>query len=271
MKEAAINIHQSAAVGYSASPQTYAAGRPDYPAEAGAWLRDVVGLTAGRSVLDLGAGTGKFLPLLKACGAKVSALEPVAAMREELVRRHPDVEVLAGTADRITIPEASVDAVVCAQSFHWFATREAVAEIRRVLRPGGVLGLIWNVRDEAVLNETALNKAAAWVAKLSEITDPYEAGTPRYRTGEWRKVFPAEGFVEIDQRSAAHAHVGTADQVIVQRTLSVSFIAALPPEQRAEVERRVRELIASTPELAEASEVRFPYRTWMSAFRKVEG
>lgn len=251
-------VHDSAAAGYTAAAQTYVRGRPDYPTEAGAWLREIVELARGKSVLDLGAGTGKFVPLLRESGAKVLALEPVAAMRAELVERYGDVEALAGTADNIPLPNAAVDAVVCAQAFHWFATREALAEIHRVLVPGGVLGLIWNVRDTDM----------PWVAELGRITDAFEEGTPRYQSGEWRCVFPAEGFTALDERSAQNAHVGSAEQVVVERTLSVSFIAALPPEQQREVERRVRDLIRATPALSERPDVAFPYVTRMFAYRK---
>ena len=252
------SVHGSAVAGYSTAADVYAGGRPDYPVEAARWLRDVVGLAGGKSVLDLGAGTGKMIPLLKETGARVIAVEPVTAMRETLARRYADVEVLPGTANSIPVAADSVDGVVCAQSFHWFATREALAEIRRVLVPGGVLGLIWNVRDLTV----------PWMAELSGIIDPFEAGTPRYASGEWRRVFPAEGFQAIDERSAPHTHVGSPEQVIVQRTLSVSFIAALPEETRSDVERRVRLLIAATPDFAGRSEVAVPYVTRMFAFRK---
>src|SRR5690606_37054894 len=99
---------------------------------------------------DLGAGTGKFVPRLLETGARVVAVEPVAAMRAEFARRHPGVELHGGSAEAIPLADASMDAVVCAQSFHWFATARALSGIRRVLVRGGVLGLAWNVRDETV-------------------------------------------------------------------------------------------------------------------------
>lgn len=255
-----MSVHDSATKGYARAAATYVTGRPDYPDGALDWLREVVGLGAGRTVLEVGAGTGKFVPLLRDTGARVFALEPVAAMRETLARDHRDVEALEGNAEAIPLADGAVDAVVCAQAFHWFATPAAVAEMRRVLKPGGVLGLIWNVRDEAV----------PWVAALSAITDVYEHGTPRFRSGAWRQAFPAPGFVAIGERCARHAHVGTAEEVIVARTLSVSFIAALPDAERAEVERRVRALVAATPELAGPAEIAFPYETQMFAFRRVD-
>lgn len=251
-------IHRQS-LGYITGAQTYAAGRPGYPPEAGDWLRETLGIGPGSRVLEVGAGTGKFLPLLKACTPQVIALEPIAEMRAILQRDHPDVEALAGTADAIPLPGAAVDAIVCAQAFHWFATAAAVAEMRRVLKPGGTLGLIWNVRDESV----------PWVAALTAITNRYESDAPRYRSGLWRHAFPAPGFAFLGERHVRHSHIGPPEQVIVGRTLSVSFIANLPEPQRREAEQAVRSLIADTPELAGKAEIAFPYETDMYAWRAV--
>ena len=121
--------------------------------------------------------------------------------------------------------------------------------MRRVLVPGGVLGLIWNGRDEDV----------PWVAALSEITNRREGDTPRYRTGTWRHAFPAPGLAPIGERHVRNSHVGTAEDVVLKRTLSVSFISALPSGERSKVEREVRRLIARTPELPTAK--RSPFHT----------
>lgn len=252
-------IHAAADRGYAVGAQTYVAGRPGYPPETAAWLRETIGLGPGRRVLELGAGTGKFLPHLLATGADVTALEPVPAMRAELARLNPGVTAIDGTAEHIPLASGSLDAVVCAQSFHWFANAAALAEIRRVLRPGGVLGLIWNVRDERI----------GWVAALGRIIAPHQGDAPRYYTGEWRRLFPAEAFVALAERHARNDHVGSAEQVILDRTLSVSFIAALPPDERARVADQVRAFIAATPELVGREQVAFPYETAMYAWRKL--
>lgn len=252
-------VHHAAQDGYSTAADTYRTGRPDYPAEAGEWLRDTLALGPGRDALDLGAGTGKFTPLLLATGARVLALEPVAAMRAELANACPAVTLVDGSAEAIALPDGAVDAVVCAQSFHWFATRAALGEIHRVLRPGGVLGLIWNVRDYDT----------PWVAELTDIVDAYEADAPRHRTGDWRKVFPADGFEPLAERHAIQHHVGPAERVIVGRVLSTSFIAALPREEQDKVAARVRDVIARTPDLSGRADVAYPYRTEMFAFRKI--
>ena len=252
-----MRVHEQSR-GYHRGARDYAAGRPGYPPEALAWLREVLHIGPGSRVLEVGAGTGKFIPVLREAGGDIVAVEPIAEMREQLVRAHPDVEALAGTAEAIPLPDASVDAMVCAQAFHWFATRAALAEMHRVLVSGGMLGLIWNGRDEGV----------PWVAALSEITNRHEGDTPRYRTGAWRSVFPAPGFEPVDERHVRNAHIGTAEQVVLRRTLSVSFIAGLPAEQRDEVERDIRAFIARTPELAGGGEIAFPYETSMYAYRR---
>jgi SAM-dependent methyltransferase len=244
-------IDASAAEGFAAGARAYAAGRPEYPIEIEDWLRDDLGLAEGRSALDLGAGTGKFLSRLRATGATIFAVEPVAEMRASLVAANPDVVALSGTAETIPLPDAGLDAIVCAQSFHWFATAAALAEMRRVLKIGGVLGLVWNVRDESV----------GWVAEITRLLAPYEGETPRFGSGRWRDVFLAEGFSALKERRFPHAHVGPPERVIVDRTLSTSFIAALPTDERARVAARVRELIAATPSLGEKSEVAYPYET----------
>ena len=250
------DVHDAAMRGYSAMAATYVSGRPGYPPELSDWLREVVGLGPGRKALDLGSGTGKFLPYLAATGGALVAVEPVPAMRAELTAAHPGIEALPGDAEHIPLPDASLDAVICAQSFHWFASPAALAEIARVLRPGGVLGLVWNVRDESV----------DWVAALSRITDPHAGDAPRYRTGQWRTLFPAKDFEAIGERHFRNDHLGTPEQVIVERTLSVSFIAALPPVERDAVAAEVRALIAATPVLA--GPVAFPYETIAVAYRR---
>ena len=251
------DVHPTAAKGFSRDAGTYARGRPDFPAAALAWLMEDLGLRRGKSALELGAGTGKFTRLLVETGAVVTAVEPAAAMLDRLVRDLPSVTALRGEARRIPLPDASADAVICAQAFHWFASREVLAEIHRVLKPEGTLGLIWNVRDPSV----------DWVRKLTDIMAAYEGDAPRYDHGEWRTVFPAPGFGELQERSFSHTHDGPPEQVIIERVASVSFIAALDEQARARVLGEVRALIDATPALRGRTEVSFPYVTRATGLR----
>ncbi|MCJ0762946.1 class I SAM-dependent methyltransferase [Variovorax terrae] len=244
-------VHVAAQQGYTREAQAYARGRPEYPAALAGWLAGPMGLAAGQTVADVGAGTGKFTRLLVPTGASVVAVEPVEAMRARIGPELPTVRVLAGTAQAIALPGAALDAVVCAQAFHWFASRETLDEFQRVLKPGGRLGLVWNVRDESV----------DWVAELTRIVTPYEGDAPRFYKGDWRRPFPHPAFSELVESRFAHQHTGAPQQVIVDRFMSVSFIAALPPEGQAEVRERLEALIATHPALRGREMVSFPYYT----------
>ena len=252
------NSHHAAADGYSTGADTYVKGRPDYPPEVSIWLRDTLGLEPGKTVLDLGAGTGKFTPRLLETGATVIAVEPVAAMLAKLSAALPQVRALAGTATAIPLPDASVDAVVCAQAFHWFATSEALDEILRVLKPGGTLGLVWNLRDASV----------PWVSRLDAIVNRAEGDTPRYYTGAWRQVFPHAGYTALQETHFSQDHTGTAEDVLFNRVRSTSFIAALPEEQRQRIDAEIAQLIASDPALRGQASISVPYKTAAFVARK---
>ena len=244
-------IHPAAHKGFSHGAVVYAGGRPDYPSALLSWLRTALLLSGNSVAADLGAGTGKFTRLLMQTGAQVVAVEPVEAMRAQLIQGVPGIRALPGTADATTLNSGSVNAVTCAQAFHWFATREVLEEIHRVLAPEGRLGLVWNVRDES----------CDWVAAITALIAPYEAGTPRFHTGAWGGAFTGEFFSPPELTLFPHQHVGTPRQVIIDRTLSVSFIAALPDAEKAVVTRQLQTLIDTHPQLKDRSEITFPYRT----------
>ncbi|TMM16368.1 MAG: endonuclease III, partial [Actinobacteria bacterium] len=151
--------------GFGLAADAYERGRPDYPADALAFLVERLDLRPGRTVADLAAGTGKLTRLLAPTGADVIAVEPIAEMRAKI----EGARVLDGAAEAIPLADASVDAVTVAQAFHWFRAGEALVEIHRVLRPGGGLALVWNVRDERDPIHAA----------VSEILAPLERDTPR--------------------------------------------------------------------------------------------
>jgi SAM-dependent methyltransferase len=251
MAQAVPPIHHAAAGGYAATADLYTRGRPEYPEEVSTWLRDSLGLKPGQVVVDLGAGSGKFTGYLLRTGASVIAVEPVPQMLDKLASAWPDVVRHRGTANAIPLPDASVDAVVCAQAFHWFANAAALSEIHRVLKPGGQLGLVWNVRDESV----------GWVKQLAAIFDAHEGDAPRYTKGDWARAFPFTGFGPMQAAHFHQGHTGAAEDVIVNRVRSTSFIAALPADEEAKVVASVRALIAATPDLAGRDVVTMPYVT----------
>ena len=244
-------IHHAAAEGYVSAADSYVRGRPDYPPGIEHWLRHDIGAERGKTIVDLGAGTGKFTPRLLATGASVIAVEPVPQMLSKLATALPQVNALEGTAESIPLPDASVDAVICAQAFHWFARKAALAEIHRVLKPGGKLGLVWNMRDGSV----------DWIARLDQIVNRVEGDTPRYYSGAWRQAFPFDGFGPLQEQHFSHGHTGAPEDVIINRVRSTSFVAALPAAERAAIDAQLQALIAGEPELNGKQTVTVPYAT----------
>lgn len=142
---------------FAAVADAYDRARPTYPDGA---VRFMVGETPCR-VLDLGAGTGALTRPLLAAGHAVLAADPLPSMLAHLKRRSasPALRVVAGAAERLPLRQGAVDAVTIGQAFHWFDDERAVPELARVLRSGGVLSMVWNMRDESV----------PWVRRLGEI------------------------------------------------------------------------------------------------------
>jgi SAM-dependent methyltransferase len=239
------HVHDTASTGFARAAEAYEIGRPDYPAAALGPLR----LAPGMTVLDLAAGTGKLTRALAASGATVIAVEPVAEMRACLPS---SVRALDGTAERIPLEDASADLVTVAQAFHWFDGDAALAEIHRVLRPGGRLAVVWNRRVE----DAAINEA------IEAIVEPYRAGTPTHRGEAWRAAFERTTlFGPLEEHVFANEQVLDEDG-LAARICSISFIACLPELERVRVLVRARELVADGPATV-------PYRTEVSLWTRV--
>jgi SAM-dependent methyltransferase len=220
---------------FGARAADYAAHRPDYPADGIRWALGAASRPV-RDVLDLAAGTGKLTSGLLPLGLTVTAVEPDDDMRAELSRRFPQVNATAGTAEDIPLPAGSVDAVVVGQAFHWFDHDRALAEIGRVLRPGGALGALWNGEDESV----------AWLAALMEVT-----GTSVSRVEQEHLGLPAGHplFTPFEESSFPHTQRRTVDS-LVETFGTHSRMLVIPDEERAEVFGRIRAYLTARPETA---------------------
>jgi len=227
-----VAIHDSASRGFQQGADAYERGRPGYPPEAIEWLRTQLDLRPGRTVLDVGAGTGKLTRELVLTGATVLAVEPVPGMRAVLERVVPEARALEGTAEALPVGDGAVDAITVAQAFHWFDVRRTLAEFHRALRPEGRFGLIWNRRrlDQPLHRE------------ISAIIEPYHHDTPSHQRGEWREPVAASGlFGQVAEIEVPYEQPVDA-QGVVDRVGSTSYIAALPDGERDEVLGRVRAL-----------------------------
>lgn len=233
-----MTLHEAASRGFERQAEAYERGRPAYPPQATGWLAAELRLAPGRTVVDVGAGTGKLTRSLVPSGAVAIAVEPVAAMRGVLERELPGVEALDGTAESLPLDDAAADAIVAGQAFHWFDGQTALAEFCRVLRPGGRLGLIWNTRDR----RQPLQRA------IDELTEPLRGSTPSLGSGKWHAAFEGSALFEPVGERKVPFELALDPDTFVDRIGSVSFIAALDDERRGDVLERVRQLAAEHPE-----------------------
>jgi ubiquinone/menaquinone biosynthesis C-methylase UbiE len=207
--------------------------RPTYPDEAVDWVLDRLGIDTASTVLDLGAGTGKLTRMLVDRAAHVIAVEPGPEMLAQLRRAVPRAEAILGAAEAIPLPDDTVDAVVCGQSFHWFRTDEAVPEIRRVLRRGRGLGLIWNIRDP----DDAVQRA------ITPLLDPLvPPGRPSISASV--AAFVERTFGEVEKNAVPFEEEVDADG-LVDRIFSISFVEAATEPGRRELADALRALVAA--------------------------
>jgi SAM-dependent methyltransferase len=231
-----------AAAGFASAAEIYERARPSYPEEAMAWLVDRTGLGPGKTVLDVGAGTGKLTRLLVRSGARVVAVEPIAEMRSLI----GDVEAVDGTAEELPFADGAADVITVAQAFHWFDHERALPELHRVLRPGGALALVWNMRDL----DDPLQRG------VENLLAPIRGETPLHRAGYWRDPLersPLFGRGEIEK--FRYEQRLTADD-LCDRVASTSFVATMSPVDRDSLLVRVRALAHGRDE-----PFAFPYLT----------
>lgn len=234
------------ATSFAAVADAYERSRPGYPEAAARWLVGDEPL----DVVDLGAGTGKLTRSLVALGHRVTAVEPLPEMIAHLRKAVPAAVAVEGGAEAIPLAAGSADIVAAAQAFHWFDPGPALREIARVLRPGGRIALIWNVRDES----------EAWVAELSDAM----VGRTGVDAGAAEPIEASGLFGPVDQRTFG-PHVQEVDRdTLRELVLSRSHCAVLSDAERVPVFERVDELFTLH---ARKGVVRLPY--FAECFRAV--
>ncbi|MEV5719735.1 class I SAM-dependent methyltransferase [Amycolatopsis mediterranei] len=225
------DARQRHASSFGTAAADYAEHRPDYSPAAVEWALEAA---PGPRVLDLGAGTGKLTGTLVALGVDVIAVEPDPAMLAELRRALPAVRALAGSAEAIPLPDASVDAVLAGNALHWFDLAVAGPEMGRVLAPGGVLAGLWNVLDDRV----------GWVAGLERISGSAVIG-PRDTFSSWRAATAglAGRFGAPEQAEFPHGQRRTADSLVA--TLATrAGVLVMPAREREATLGRIRAHLA---------------------------
>ncbi len=238
------DVDPTAAAGFSRAADVYDRARPSYPLEAVEWMAAQTMLGPGKTVVDVGAGTGKLTRLLLSTGAHVVAVEPIVEMRALIADER--VVILDGTAEALPLADGSADVVTVAQAFHWFDHARALPELHRVLRPTGFLVLFWNMRD---LDDPLQRRVEDLLAER-------RGALSRRQGGAWRRPLEASRlFAAGTLATFRHEQRFTVDD-LCERIASTSFVAAMEEGERAALLTQVRRLAAGLEE-----PFSFPYRT----------
>jgi SAM-dependent methyltransferase len=208
--------------------------RPSPPPQALDWLIP----PGARAVLDLAAGTGAVTRELVGRAPRIIAVEPDERMRAVLTARCPEAEVLAGRGEDIPLPDASVDAVLISSAWHWLDPERAVPEITRVLRVGGVLGVMWISRD----------MRAPWVAEFNQLAREAREADRRPDGHRRREVTfpPGTPLSPVEQHTVEFSLPMTKDE-LAGLLGTYSGVITLDAERRAEFSRRVRAFLDRQP------------------------
>ena len=228
----------------------YDLGRPGYAPGVLDVLRERAGVEPGRTILDLAAGTGRLTRLLTGAGLDVVAVEPLAGLRE----RVDAGRVLDGTAESIPLEDASADAAVVADAWHWFDGPRAADELARVVKPGGGVALLWQMPDEA--------GQAAWRSRVGELLDPLMAGHPGFTADQGRGALARHPAFGPLRRDVVASTWEPAPETFLAYLMSSSFVGVLAEAERAALRR---ELAAALPD--EPLRLGFETRIWTTRRR----
>jgi SAM-dependent methyltransferase len=239
------------AASFGSVAEVYEASRPGYPAEAVDWLVP----TTARRVADVGAGTGKFTRLLERSGREIIAVDPSEQMLGQLRAASPAIEAVVGTGERIPLDDGSVDAVTFAQAWHWVDAETASAEVGRVLRPGGILGLVWNLRDERV----------DWVRRMGEAM---HADGDQFTDGVSQPQVAAP-FHGGERADFAWTNPSTREGLL-ELVRSRSYFAVMSPDEQRSTLADVAELLDTHPQTAGREVIEMPYVTVCFRYERPE-
>ncbi|HEY5143117.1 MAG TPA: methyltransferase domain-containing protein [Solirubrobacteraceae bacterium] len=222
------------AVHFSTVADAYERGRREYPPAAVGALAAELAIVPGAPVLDLAAGTGKLTRALLAQGFDVVAVEPLEAFREVLAESVGSERVREGVAEAIPLADGAVAAVTVADAFHWFDQATALAEIRRVLRPGGGLALLSTVPDWS---------GCSWAPEVGALMQRLRPEHPHFDGPSWKDaVHAGGGFTALREIQVITSQPAQPERM-ADFLSSMSWVAAMPEAERAGTLAQVTALV----------------------------
>jgi len=235
-----MTVHTIAQTGFNTANELYDRARPSYQPLALSHIRSAVKTAPPINVVEIGAGTGIFTrafiahPEWASAFKELKAIEPSEGMREVFSKTVSDeqgrVSIAEGTFQETHIEDGWADLVVVAQAFHWCPDfGRASEEFGRILKPGGVLALIWNLEDR---------QTARWVAQVRDRVERHEQGSPQFRLGLWRQAFDTAEYQKVfepPQEQRWSAPLPATLDIVVDRACSKSYMAILPDDEKVKV------------------------------------
>jgi len=253
----------SPATNYDKAAPHYEQGRPEYPETAIRTLLTGVEYSPEMQICDLAAGTGKLSKAILAFhnNAHIVAIEPSEKMCQEFTRQLPDITIKQASATAIPLPDASVDILLVGTAFHWFCNEQALHEISRVLKPGGKLGLIWNIFDTRV----------PWVKEIRKLIQNYHSKTtvPSHDSAKWQKVFDTtnKSFSGLHHVTMTYTYQGSL-QNITNRILSHGKVSNMADDKREELLQKVQRI--AQQQLDAHNNITIPYRVEIYWTKKLD-
>lgn len=242
--------------GFASAAGHYAKARPAYARAAIGRIAEVIPPGA---VLDVGAGTGILTGGLSRAGREMVAVEPLEEMLAQLSRALGSVPAVAAVAEALPFRPAAFSGMTVAQAFHWMDHGRVLTEARRVLSPGGVLALVWNVRDESV----------PWVRELTDLIEARSGGRPYSDRGggDWEQVVEESGgFVHMCTDRYPNP-VEASHELVVERVRSTSFVAVMDPPARESLIDEVRGVLARSDHVGDRERFEYPHDTVVHLWR----
>ncbi|KAF8478555.1 S-adenosyl-L-methionine-dependent methyltransferase [Russula ochroleuca] len=241
------SVHKIAQTGFgNGTNELYDRARPSYPSDALKYIRQEVAASGSLDIVEVGSGTGIFTRAILAhpdwatAVGKITAVEPSEGMRGIFNNSVQDERVSCqnGSFENTGVTNHSADLVIVAQAFHWCRDYDAAAaEFSRILKPGGIVALIWNLEDR---------ESAPWVAQVRDLIEQFEQGTPQFRLDLWRALFRTKSFESLfhphKERSWLYPLVGSLD-IVIDRAMSKSYVAVQSEDIKATIKADITEIV----------------------------